>query len=139
MKRKRQPEEEKRIYILVPQTVDIGRGLTIDMEPGRLMAQCSHVSRKMENEEAQKSLYHPDMQTIEPYQEITTIVLSVRNSRELEFMYKQLYGVPWPVFRFEDINPEFYGHKSRVLTAVCTAPMPVSLANKYLGHLELYA
>ena len=136
--KKKPAKEEKRIYILVPKTVDVGRGEIRCMEAGRLMAQCAHVARKMENAEVQV-LEDNKGYDVSAYQEITTIVLSVRNSRELQFMYDLLYVVPWPVFRFEDINPEFYGTKARVLTAICTAPMPVSLANKYLGHLDLYA
>jgi peptidyl-tRNA hydrolase len=132
--------EEKRIYILVPKWVDTVRGKRVCMEHGRLMAQCAHVARKMELAQVLPRYDKGcEVHDAVEYEEITTIVLSVRNSRELEFMYKQLYGVPWPVYRFEDTNLEFYGTKARILTAVCTAPMPVSLASKLLGHLELYA
>src|ERR1017187_2967354 len=70
-------EEEERIYVIVPLTVQIplegGGTHTVEMVPGRLMAQCAHVVSRMRAEE------HAFYKT----RPITTIVLSARNTREL--------------------------------------------------------
>lgn len=135
-KRTPPPQEDTRIYVVVPHTVQVtqGRGtkqteVTKVMEPGRLMAQVAHVVSKMRTSDETLAQYGSCP--------ITTIVLSVRNSRELAKVWDELYG-PTLASRFYDENPDFYGTSSSVLTAVCTFPATRSDVEHALGHLELY-
>lgn len=133
--RKKKPVEEKRIYVIVPHTVlvttKVGRALKpkmLSMEPGRLMAQVAHVVSKL----------RMSLKETEGNAPITTIVLSVRNSRELFKVWDDLVKYTL-VEHFRDSNPEFYGTKGQVLTAICTVPVTRSEVAEALGHLELYA
>lgn len=130
-------DKMKIIYVIVPESVSVTNvhkkvsyTRRIPMEAGRLMAQAVHVGRKMENKFMCDS----------NYQEITTIVLSVRNSRELS---KVRAGLCWHiglenVFSFEDTNEQFYNTTLPVLTAVCTTPVLPHEAFEAIGHLDLY-
>jgi len=136
--------EEKRIYVIVPMTVtpEFGRleGKRISMEPGRLMAQCAHVVSRMRGE-----LY---LKTKDPaiFNATTTIVLSVRNSRELRKIHTALSARQLTIdgkngfdtFDFCDTNPSLYGTSRGIQTAVCTSPVRKSFIDEEMGHLELY-
>jgi peptidyl-tRNA hydrolase len=133
-KRSKKVAPEKRIYVIVPQTVQITKGraphtetFSVRMEPGRLMAQVGHVVQSMvahsPNEDFQSS--------------ITKIVLSVRNSRELGKVHDELASLVG-VWSFEDENPPFYGTGNGVQTVVCTGPVHPSDVDSAIGHLELY-
>ena len=149
MKKKKLLPEPPRIYVIVPESVLVTtkeRKATvttrIPMEPGRLMAQVAHVARKMENEHlsctpAEPRLLLRNENWHEGYREMTTIVLSVRNSRELAKVLKEL-GELVTVFTFSDVNPEFYGTKGRVMTAICTVPTTFAQVDPAIGHLDLY-
>lgn len=156
-KKPKQAPEEPRIYIIVPETVQVtvrGKTWTQVMEPGRLMAQCAHVARKMENAVLNQAHWNrtPDvaMEDMGDYQEVTTIVLSVRNSLALARVLKDLEERNENIqantsgaedigpYTFEDYNPEFYGTKKRVLTAVCTAPIERWKIAEAIDYLELY-
>ena len=134
---------EERIYVIVPKTVQAtppdSSAVSIVMEPGRLMAQCAHVVSKMRGEE---------MNWVAA---IKTIVLSVRNTRELRMIRESLAadsltgtaGIEgdhrYRVYSFEDSNPPFYGTEEPVLTAICTTPVCKADVDAVIGHLELYA
>jgi hypothetical protein len=145
--------ETERIYIIVPEKVQnevsmFGgeenglwpespqiKTITRRMESGRLMAQCAHAGRKMQNFlDGTGGDYH----------DITTIVLSVRNSKELAKVTKELYA-KWqqmenkPILTtFEDSNPQFYGTDAKVQTAVIIGPIENSMVlDDIIGHLEL--
>jgi peptidyl-tRNA hydrolase len=143
--------ENERIYIIVPEKVQneisvIGgvreenpqiKTITQKMEPGRLMAQCAHAARKLQNLVDEHG---------GDYRDITTIVLSVRNSKELTKVTNDLYTA-WrlmenqPEFTtFEDSNPLFYGTDAKVQTAVIIGPVENSqVLDDIIGHLELYS
>jgi len=140
---------EERIYVIVPMTVQVtppdSSPRSIAMEPGRLMAQCAHVVSKMRAAQTQRG----DWDTL--HNPITTIVLSVRNSRELKMIREALIqdgltstaGIDaerryW-VESFNDTNPPFYGTDAVVLTAICTTPVCKADVDAVIGHLELYA
>lgn len=131
-KRTKHKAEERRIYVIVPHTVQVPgpRGskevLTKHMEPGRLMAQCAHVVTRV----------RLDIQG--PPEPITTIVLSARNSRELRKLHNELYRYT-PVFAFHDSNPDFYGSEFKPMTAIATVPVTKSQIDEVIGHLELYS
>lgn len=133
--KKRKPKADaRRIYVLLPQTVQVpqGRGgkhiVTKRMEHGRLHAQTGHVVSLMRTD--------PEILREHGRKPITTITLSVRNSRELEKVMLDLMTVT-PVWEFPDKNPGFYGTKREVRTAVCTAPILREEVDELLGHLEL--
>ena len=154
--------DEKRFYVIVPERVtgqdQAGKtGLTHCMEPGRLIAQGFHVGRKIEN--ARLSL-DPEKE----YEEITCIVLSVRNSREMSKIANEIslsllqstqggFCSDLGLFDreskfklnfefFKDKNDPLYGREKKAMTAIAIGPVKVSDKIKYLddiiGHLELY-
>jgi peptidyl-tRNA hydrolase len=148
------PPEEKRIYIVVPQTVQVlGKSgfprsarkvmRNFRMEHGRPMAQCAHVARRLENEQLNEKFWDerdPSTRKTSAYKEITTIVLSVRNSRELEKVAVEvaLTGGRNLYFPFADTNPEFYGTREKVFTAFAIGQIERSKIDPVLGHLPLY-
>lgn len=137
----RKIKEEKRIYIIVPETVDIlvnKKPTRIKMVSGRLMAQCSHVGRKLENQ-------YFDDGCDNPYREITTIVLGVRNSKELHKINNDLYSKMIDLLcdmtlhaQFYDKNKELYHTKDGILTAIAVGPIKKSEIESIIGHLDLY-
>jgi hypothetical protein len=135
----------KAIYVLVPATVTVLHGrqhtpVVIPMAAGRLMAQNSHVTSLMRGTEYLK---HKDGTNllIAP---ITTIVLSVRNSRELDFMQKVLrrHGreakKPYSVYEFFDENLLLYGTKAGVKSVICTTPVDRAVIAEVVGHLPSF-
>jgi peptidyl-tRNA hydrolase len=124
---------EQRIYVIVPETVQVvqkrgKRPVTVRMEPGRLMAQCAHVVSRMRVDRADRLRFD----------RITTIVLSVRNSRELDMIHDSLDQHLVLVYEFLDHNPAFYGTQSNIKTALCTQPIIKDEVDAVIGHLELY-
>lgn len=144
--------EEERIYIIVPQTVDItvdDQTHRIPMVPGRLMAQCSHVGRKLEHQYITKMDREAFKEGLPAYagmvyRTVTTIVLSVRNSKELVKVCDELYfTIPKQdrsrlFAEFYDVNEPLYCTKGEVRTAVAVGPIKKSLISDAIGHLDLY-
>ena len=150
--------DERRIYVIVPHTVQAsdpsdGTPLaSVTMSPGRLMAQAAHVVSQMRGDESQRT--RPRIAGYDIFKTTTTIVLSARNSKELDLLRRMLiehssggieamnsenppeekFGVCW----FYDINAPFYGTDAGVQTAVCTTPVFAYQVEAVLGHLELY-
>jgi len=140
---------EKRIYILVPKTVQITindsdafgfkepERYSITMEPGRLMAQCCHVGRQLASQHHESQI---------PHEEITTIVLSVRNSKQLNKVSEELFEFINRYYdntnryaEFFDTNPDFYRVPDRVQTAVAVGPIEDGeILDHIIGHLELF-
>ena len=141
----------ERLYVIVPQSVQVEipagelgiweylpRIQSTLMEPGRLMAQVRHVGAKLAYDMAADNV---------PWRDITTIVLSVRNSKELEKVTTELEEVVYNdsnlfsayLTEYSDINPEFYGTNDRVHTATIVGPVPSSeTLDSVIGHLPLY-
>lgn len=135
-KRTKPKVDQRRIYVLLPQTVQVpqGRGshkkiVTKKMESGRLMAQVGHVVTQLRTD--------PDVLQEYGRKPLTTITLAVRNSRELTKLMGDLSAVT-SVWDFEDDNLPFYGTKRKVRTAVATAPVYREQVDDLLGHLERY-
>jgi hypothetical protein len=138
-------EDNERFYILVPETVqpfrpfgcgDSEENPSYKMVPGRLIAQSYHIGRKIENTSLSDGYF--------PYEEITAITLSTRNTKELrkvsdevkawcqsleeEILYEE----------FHDTNPDFYGTSVPVHTATAFGPVTREEVDHLIGHLELY-
>jgi hypothetical protein len=105
---------------------------------GRLIAQGVHIGRMLGYWLAAHEI---------DYKEITTIVLAVRNSKELAKVSKEIQAVvnslPFtvPYEEFYDTNLEFYGTENRVHTISAVGPITPEVREfleNSLGHLELY-
>lgn len=154
--------EEKRFYILVPETVQITSKVThydlltgdssdeehiksVKMSAGRLIAQAFHIGRKIENTRALMSAVG-----FLPYTEITAIDLSVRNTKELKKVSTEikntisdrqlnLIGRDGLYYEeFYDTNQDVYGTFEKVHTATVVGPISREILENAIGHLELY-
>lgn len=81
----------------------------------------------------------------EGYGQITAMMLSVRNSRELAKVEESMrahaasFGIPpYETYSIFDENPCLYVIKGRVPTAVCTTPIEASIVAPVIGHLDTY-
>jgi hypothetical protein len=156
---------EKRIYVIVPETVQhplslgghVGHTvivprhdtITIVQPKGRIAAQVGHVTSRMRMrrmvEEVAKSertrrrkLWVPCLEKLYGMAEepITTIVLAVPDSYQLEFRQGLLEKAKIPVWVFFDMNEE-YGPGS-VKTAICTEPVEREKLYGIIDYLELW-
>jgi len=124
--------EEKRIYVIVAETVDTPNGVVI--QPcGRIAAQCAHVVSKMRMEYARETgnlLFKP----------FTTIVLAAPSNRELHDLICELTEEQdVAAASFFDRNEEAYGRRFRCMTAICTHPVEKLDLNGVLDHLPLWS
>ena len=163
---------EERIYVIVPETVQVElkpltdfervmamgdptndpmvvvnpQNLTgtrsIRMETGRLMAQCVHIGRKLENKIEQCG---PNQ-----YRVLTTIVLGVRNTKELRKVTTEINECleridpemkhNYHCVEFHDSNPAFYDTYETVHTVTAVGPIDEETREKLenaIGYLEL--
>jgi hypothetical protein len=149
---------DDRIYVIVPETVqvtipgkwDFPNGVNAPAEqlpdtvesyslvPGRLIAQGVHIGRKIGAWLAQREI---------PYEDVTTIVLSVRNTKELRKVSTEmsvalsLHALNVGYQEFHDTNLEFYGTDATVHTITAVGPLSPEVREKLedsMGHLELY-
>ena len=130
--------EEKRIYVVVADTVQVKQSEafteTIVQAPGRLAAQVGHVVSKMRVTRAivLNELFTP----------ITTIVLSARDSKELQHIRFVIDIVGIKAEAFYDENEDVYGWNGdelhKVLTAVATHPVDPVAVTGVLDHLPLW-
>lgn len=105
----------------------VQRSLTLPH--GMLMAQAAHVVSKM----------RVDRKTEFGDCPITTIVLGVRNSKELFKIGLELIKYKSArIWQFHDTNESLYGGNAEVLTAICTEPIEKSKIEDEIGHLELF-
>ena len=131
--------EEERFYVIVPEVVTPIRNHNYPMEHGRLIAQAHHVGRLVERDRVLQGI---------PLEDITTIALAARNSRELEKVWAELVArqaednskglSPFKVTVYRDHNPEIYATDDRVLTAITVGPVAKSRVDSILGHLDTY-
>jgi len=140
-KKKKVEEPKPRIYVILPDTVDIpqkGHGSTTS--PPKII----HVELK------DKFTYYGhalvlvglNVEVEEKYgiDPIPITILSVRNSKELAKVFEELEESV-VVESFYDHNKELYGTDDEVLTAVAThpcLPQDVDLALNHLPPLEMY-
>jgi hypothetical protein len=131
--------ESLRFYVIVPETVQCDPFESHPMVAGCLMAQSFHIGRVVESRRALHGIAHED---------VTTIVLSVRNTLELDKVYHELElkrladsvdgNDLLPLSIYQDHNPKTYKVDDRVMTAICIGPVLPSAVRAQIGHLDLY-
>ncbi len=161
-------KEEKRIYVVVANTVqhpllgygnDKGRGLlrvadtqTIVQPAGRQIAQACHAVRRVGHSMVIRAVLHlftnwkrglshlrSAISLNIHYEPTTTIVLSCRDSFELEHVYNLLRDVAGvEAFKFHDTNFEVYG-EGEVTTAFATTPVEPKEVTGVLDYLPLWS
>lgn len=149
--------EAERIYVIVADTVQPDQFTTVKQVSGRIAAQVAHVVSRVRvamtidlvdglfesnKKKAQDALYGPDFLD-DAFKPITTIVLSVRNSKELDHIASMLNLVGVSSETFFDTNGEVYGwdeenNETRVLTAVATHPVTPDDVKDVLSYLPLW-
>lgn len=139
---------DERIYVIVPETVQVeirptgwrkffysSRNKSVDMVSGRLIAQGVHVGRILGHWFAKHNI---------PYRDITAIVLSVRNTKELRKVSDEalaiVHHMPHTVAyeEFHDTNEAFYGTTDSPHTITVFGPVDRETMEDVIGHLELY-
>ena len=146
---------EKRIYVLVPQTVQVSVpdqsttaeiGMAVEskiksfkMVAGRLIAQGFHIGRLLGYYQSKYNM---------PYEEITAITLSVRNSKELRKVSDEVINIlnttatderkSISYEEFYDTNPGFYETSEEVHTITAVGPVSREFLESALGHLDLF-
>lgn len=134
--------EEKRIYVVVSETVDTPKGV-ITQPAGRLAAQACHATSRMRMARMQQKLSKiktdKEIKEHELVKEsITTIVLGARDSKELGHIEFLLNKAGLEYEAFTDTNEEAYG-KASVFTALATYPIAKSEVEGILDYLPLWA
>jgi peptidyl-tRNA hydrolase len=149
--------DEKRIYVVVAETVDTPSGV-VNQSCGRMAAQCAHVVSKMQvhritSLDSQKGRVRLALEAIASLVQIltslklksphklkpcTTIVLAVRDSRELNHIEALLAKFGHEHFTFVDSNPGVYGDGVEISTAVCTLPVYAIDMTLILGYLHCW-
>jgi hypothetical protein len=137
--------EDKRIYVLVPETVQVevpsrwgyGEGTTetksYPMVARRLISQGVHIGRMLGNWSFNRG--NP---------EITTITLSVRNTKELRKVSDEVQAIlrhaeeHIAYEEFHDTNIGFYETTEKVHTITSFGPVTREEVESAIGHLELY-
>lgn len=159
--------EEKRIYVVVANTVQhplqrgergwsrIPRDTRDIVQPaGRQIAQACHAVRRMGHSMVIRAVlglftnwkrgHHLShlrsaISFKINYEPITTIVLSCRDSFELEHVYNLLRDqVGVEAFKFNDTNPDAYG-EGEVVTAFATVPVESYKMVGVLDYLPLWS
>ena len=121
-------KEEKRIYVIVAETVRAG-SKTVLQPKGRQIAQACHVTSLMRIKE--------HIRKPAPIKSITTIILSVDNSYQLAFYALQLADAGIHVDAFYDTNPAAYG-SGEIRMAICTVPVKPGRVRDILKQLPLW-
>ena len=109
-----------RIYIFVPRVLNTDAG-PVRMPSGRAAAQCAHVSAKL-------AMMHANVY------KMTTMVLEVANSQELEWVQKFLLksGIGY-MLQFDNLSDS----KKQILQAVATVPITKAKSEK-LKYFSLW-
>lgn len=141
MKTKKGVSLEKRIYVVVVQSVTadsarFGIPTRHDIPTGMQAAQAAHVVSKMVLDRAGNKMRKAVLQPCR-FTPTTTIVLSARNTKEMWKIWSELGEEDFYSTYFEDTNSNFYDNNGKFITAICTEPITANLAERALGHLEL--
>lgn len=138
--------EEKRIYVVVAETVDTPNGVVV--QPcGRAIAQACHAIGKMEvnsriyaarTQRNSGSRIGFDLEDF-PFHEYTTIILAARDSKELAHVDLLLMRAGIERYSFTDTNALVYGEDTFVKTAIATAPIDLRSTIGVLDYLPLWS
>lgn len=143
-------KEEKRIYVVVAETVDtpdtkvVPSGVVVQV-PGRMAAQGGHALSRMKMHRMldaaclNKYFHTPEFRELLTKladEKITTIWKSCRDSRELNHVHLLLGKAKIASYFFEDENPEVYGYW-HPRTALATVPVLLKQVEGILDYLPL--
>jgi hypothetical protein len=143
--------DNKRIYVVVAKTVTIPKhtvfpelteveSSVIHQPVGRIAAQVGHVVSRMrvglvlKNPPKQVEWYTVDDFNVP----VTTIVLSARDSKEMEHIEGLLEIAGLSYTTFYDTNEPVYGKYNEVLTAICTEPVYPHEVHGITDYLPLF-
>lgn len=140
------PDEVKRIYVVVAETVEGPNGPVV--QPcGRIAAQVGHVVSKMrvlennrhivENVHGKGSRRKVLNIASAPVQPFTTIVLAARDAREMIHIVQLLAYNGVDHATFIDDNPEYAGGQQ--MTAICTYPVDRYKVSGITDYLPLWS
>jgi hypothetical protein len=136
--------EEKRIYVIVPETIQVYIPTTstkrlvfrdIVQSCGRNSAQVGHVVSKMRVLMDRREKPNPDNALVDSY---TTIVLGARDTKELKHIVHLLSNNSISHYTFFDHNTHVYGTVEPQLTAICTEPIEQIQVIGILDYLPLW-
>ena len=123
--------EEKRIYVAVAATVQAIRNVV--QPSGRQIAQACHVVSKLRHGAIKFEYDHRDHEfDLAPFNPITTIILQVRDSAELDHVYDLLVKKKLNPVEFEDNNPEYGPGDFPTAVAALATPKQVKGILDYL-------
>jgi len=108
---------------------------------GRQIAQACHATALMMGELTQ-SFSQQALKANRPWPHIgplTRIVLSARDSFELEHVWALLKAAKVAVFEFEDTNEDAYGAGVAIRTAIATGPVTSAKVAGLIDYLPLWA
>lgn len=137
---------EKRIYVVVAETVDTPEKGAVVQIPGRMAAQGGHALSRMKMRRMVRAIsktplkavaFRPALEKMAD-EKITTIWLSCRDSNELQHIADNLnrVGVKW--HDFEDENDEIYGTGYHPRTALATVPVNPDKLISVTNYLPLW-
>lgn len=130
--------EEKRIYVVLPASVEVADKRTVSQPTGRQIAQACHVSAKLRHERGlttEKNMLVSGV-LLPVYTDITTIILSARDSHEMMHVFELLQKRRLFSTFFSDVNEPTYGN-FRPITALATYARPSQVAG-ILDYLPLW-
>jgi len=142
-------KEEKRIYVVVPATVQVptsyylhngkpyvdnSKELRTVLQPaGRQIAQACHVVSKLRHELGLTTMTLEGGRTVTRYEDIATIILQGRDTKELGHVYSLLIRQHLKPVVFSDTNVEAYGTYNPVTAmAVLATPTQVRGITDYI-------
>ena len=145
--------DARRIYVVLPRYVEVPTrtythsghvypnhacGFTwVDQPLGRQAAQACHVSAKLRHERGMTTQSIAEGDLVPVYEEITTIILACRDSREMMHIYQLLSKHKLFASLFSDLNPEAYGSEFRPITALAVRAIPSQVVG-ILDYLPLW-
>jgi hypothetical protein len=137
---------EKRIYVVVAETVDTPGMGTVVQVPGRMAAQGGHALGRMKMYRVAEAALKRKVRGIDDFyflekianEKITTIWKSCRDSRELAHIALNWNRVLVGYYDFQDENDEVYGVGCHPTTAIASVPVDPDKVEGVSDYLPLW-
>jgi hypothetical protein len=126
--------DDKRIYVVVAHTVNGLEGSVVEQPLGRQIAQACHAVSLSRHE----FIHHTRGRRSETFPNITTIILTARDTEEVRHLHKLLTAENIPFVAYQDENDEAYGVNHRPTTALATWPIESVDVRGILDYLPLW-